>query len=149
MLFRSLDEMARAQRRIGTPGLSFWREGPAKIFSRFQHLLEQSGAVKPLKVDGRAVATLPMNPAQAAAEQQEVAMAMKAVQFLGQAFPEEFKMFVDGEKSIKAIIEKMRVSGLLKLRDADKVKAAVAQMAPLVAGRHAPGAPDQPPGPAS
>jgi hypothetical protein len=143
-----LDEMARAQRRIGTPGLSFWREGPAKIFSRFQHLLELSGAIKPLQVDGRAVATLPMNPAQAAAEQQEVAMAMKAVQFLGQAFPEEFKMFVDGEKSIQAIIEKMRVGGLLKLRDADKVKEAVAQMAPLVKG-HIAGAPDQPPGPAA
>lgn len=144
-----LDEMARAQRRIGTPGLPFWREGPAKIFLRFQHLLELSGAIKPIKVDGRAVATMPLNPAQAAAEQQEVAMAMKAVQFLGQAFPEEFKMYVDGEKSINAIIAKMRVSGLLKMRDADKVKAAIQQMAPLVGGRHAPGAPDQPPGPAS
>jgi len=143
-----LDEMARAQRRIGTPGLSFWREGPAKIFLRFQHLLEQSGAIKPLKVDGRAVATMPRNPAQAAAEQQEVAMTMKAVQFLGQAFPEEFKMYVDGEKSITKILDKMRVT-LLVMRDADKVKEAVAAMAPLAGSRHVAGAPDQPPGPAA
>jgi hypothetical protein len=38
-----LDEMARAQRRIGRPGLPFWREGPAKIFIRFKYLLERAG----------------------------------------------------------------------------------------------------------
>jgi hypothetical protein len=143
-----LDEMARAQRRIGTPGLPFWREGPAQIFLRFKYLLEASGAIQPVRVDGRAVATMPRNPAQAAAEQQEVGMAVKAIQILGQAFPEEFKMYIDGEKSIKAILDKMRVT-LLKLRDPDKVKAAVAQMAQLVGARHVAGAPDQPPGPAA
>jgi hypothetical protein len=37
--------MARAQRRIGRPGLPFWREGPAKIFLRFKYLLERAGAI--------------------------------------------------------------------------------------------------------
>jgi hypothetical protein len=143
-----LDEMARAQRRIGTPGLPFWREGPANIFLRFKYLLEVSGAIKPVQVDGRAIATLPRNPAQAAAEQQEVGMAVKAIQILGQAFPEEFKMYIDGAESIKAILDKMRVT-LLKLRKPDQVKAAVAQMAQLAGARHVAGAPDQPPGPAS
>src|SRR6266581_354778 len=53
-----LDEMARAQRRIGTPGLPFWREGPAKIFLRFKYLLEKQGAIQPVKVDDKTVALM-------------------------------------------------------------------------------------------
>lgn len=143
-----LDEMARAQRRIGTPGLPFWREGPAAIFLRFKYLLEAAGTIKPIRVDGRAVATLPRNPAQAAAEQQEVGMAVKAIQILGQAFPEEFKMYIDGKASMTAILDKMRVT-LLKMRNPDQVAAAVKQMSQLVGARHVAGAPDQPPGPAA
>jgi hypothetical protein len=139
------DEIARSQRRMGIPGLSFWREGPSKIFSRFQYLLEQSGAIKPWKVDGRAVATLPRNPTQAAAEMQEVANFAKAVQLLGAAFPEEFKANADGRETMDAVLAKMRVT-LLKMRDKGQVAQAVDQMAKLVAGRHAPGAPDQPAG---
>ena len=69
-----------------------------------------------------------------AAEQQEVGMAIKAVQFFTTAFPEEFKMYLDGAKTMKAIADKMRVT-LLAWRDPDQVKAAVAQMAPLVGAR--------------
>ena len=105
---------------MGIPGLSFWREGPSKIFSRFQHLLEQSGAIAPIKVDGRAVATMPRNPAQAAAEQQEVASFAKAVQLLGAAFPEEFKANADGRATMDAVLAKMRVT-LLKMRNKDDV----------------------------
>jgi hypothetical protein len=143
-----LDEMARAQRRVGTPGLPFWREGPAAIFTRFKYLLEISGAIAPIQVDGRAVATMPRNPAQAAAEQQEVGMAIKAIQICGQAFPEEWKMYIDGAASMKAIIEKMRVS-LLKFRKPEEVAAAVKQMAQLLNARQPPGAPGETPGPAA
>ena len=129
-----LDEMARAQRRVGMPGMSFWEEGPKEIFERFKYLLEVAGKIMPLRADGRTVATLARNPAQAAAEQQEVGMAIKAVQFFGAAFPEEFKMFVDGEKTMKAISDKMRVT-LLKWRDPQAVQEAVKQMAPLVGAR--------------
>lgn len=143
-----LDEMARAQRRIGTPGMPFWREGPAQIFLRFKYLLEASGAIEPVKVDGRAVSTMPRNPAQAAAEQQEVGMAMKAMEFIGSAFPEQAKIQIDAPATIKAILEKMRVT-LIKMNKPDQVKAALAQVAQLVGGRHIAGAPDQPPGPAA
>jgi hypothetical protein len=141
-----LDEMARAQRRLGTPGLPFWREGPAAIFTRFKYLLEQSGAIVPVKVDGRAVATLPRNPAQAAAENQELAEAARTAQILGGIFPEEFKMHIDGGETMKQWIDKARVGGVLKMRAKEAVNAAVAQMAQLVKG-HEPGgggAPDSP-----
>lgn len=142
-----LDEMARAQRRVGTPGLPFWREGPAQFFLRFKHVLEVSGAIRPIQVDGRAVATMPRNPAQAAAEQQEVGMAIKAAQFLAAIFPEEWKMAVDGTATMKAVLEKMRVS-LIKMRSPQQVQTAVEQMSKLLGGQ--PGqAPDQPPGPAA
>lgn len=144
-----LDEMARAQRRLGTPGLPFWREGPAQIFLRFKYLLEAAGTIKSVQVDGRAVATLPRNPAQAAAENQELAEAARTAQILGAIFPEEFKMNVDGGATMAEWIKKARVGDVLKMRDKEAVNAAVAQMAQLVGGRHAPGAPDVTPGPAA
>jgi hypothetical protein len=91
-----LDEMARAQRRIGRPGLPFWREGPAKIFLRFKYLLEKAGAIKPIVVDGKAVSLMPYNPTQRAAEQQEIAMAVHGLQIAAQMWPEEYKLIVDG-----------------------------------------------------
>jgi Bacteriophage head to tail connecting protein len=142
-----LDEMARAQRRIGTPGLPFWREGPMAYFLRYKHLLEVAGKIQPVRVDGRVVSAMPRNPAQAAAEQQEVGMAQKAIGLLGQAFPEEFKMYIDGAKTMKNILEKMRVK-LLAFRDPKQVAEVTKQMAQLAGARHVPGAPDQPAGPA-
>lgn len=143
-----LDEMARAQRRIGTPGLPFWREMCAPIFQRFQHLLEVAGVIPPIKVDGRAVALMPRNPAQAAAEQQEVGMAVKALQIIAGTWPEEFKMFVDGEKTMKWIVEKMRVTGI-KFRDKDEVKQVIGQIAQLAGARHVGAPPNVTPGPAA
>lgn len=135
-----LDEMARAQRRIGTPGMSFWREGPAQYFLRFKYLLEKYGAIKPLKVDGRMISARAMNPAQRAAEQQEIAQAVQAIQILGQAFPEEFKMWVDGKKTIDAFLKKMRVK-LLSIRDPDTVDKAIGQISQLMQGQPAQGQP--------
>jgi hypothetical protein len=136
-----LDEMARAQRRIGTPGLPFWRD-LSQIFLRYKFLLEMSGAITPVKVDGRAIATLPRNPAQAAADQQELAEAARTAQILGAMFPEEFKMHIDGAATMKKWIDKARASGILQMRDSNEVANAVAQMSKLVAGRHEPGAPE-------
>jgi hypothetical protein len=129
-----LDEMARAQRRVGMPGMIFWSEGPMEIFLRFKHMLELSGKIMPVRVDGKTVSVSARNPAQGAAEQQEVGMAIKAAQFLEQAFPEEWKMYVDGQATMKAVLAKMRVT-LIKMRDPDQVAAAVKQMAPLVGAR--------------
>jgi len=91
---------------------------------------------------------MPRNPAQAAAEQQEVGMAIKAAQFLAAMFPEEWKMYIDGKATMTAILAKMRVK-LIKMRSPDQVKAAVEQMAQLVAARPGKGIPSETPGPAA
>lgn len=136
-----LDEMARAQRRIGTPGQSFWREGPMQIFLRYKYLLERSGTITPLSdKSGRLISTQPYNPAQRAAEQQEIATAAQASQMLGAMFPEEWKLMMDGRATIKAIIDKMRVHGLLKMRDENQVKQALERIAQIANVRQAPGA---------
>lgn len=128
-----LDEMARAQRRIGGPGSSFYREGPAKIFLRFKYLLEAAGVIKPVKVDGRSVSLLPYNPAQRAAEQQEIATNVQAIQICSQAFPEEFKVQIDGADTMKNLLDKMRAK-LVTFRKPDQIKAAIQQLAPLIKG---------------
>jgi hypothetical protein len=145
-----MDELARAQRRIGTPGLSFWREGPAQIFLRFKHLLEISGVLPPLRVDGRAVSTLPRNPAQAAAEQQDVVKAMQMATYFAQTFPEEWKMVVDGKATMQAIIDKARIT-LFKFRKPEEVAAMVKQMSQMVGDRPVPSQAGGPPipGPAA
>src|SRR5215472_14272737 len=145
-----MDELARAQRRLGTPGMSFWREGPAAYFLRFNHLLEVAQVITPLQVDGRAVATLPRNPAQAAAEQQDIVKTMQLATYLAQTFPEEFKMYIDGQATMKNLIDKARVV-LIKLRDPAKVQQVVEQMSKILQPRPVGGAPGGPPmiGPAA
>lgn len=141
-----LDEMARAQRRIGTPGLPFWREVPAKIFLRFKHLLEVAGVIRPVTVDGTAIALAPMNPSQRAAEQQEIATAMQYLQGVGQTFPEEFRVKIDGGKTMENLAEKMRVKKLISFRDPDQVKEVLGQMAQFVGARQKAGGAGPPEG---
>ena len=141
------DELARAQRRIGTPGMSFWREGPRAIFLRFKFLLEASGTIKPLAdKSGRMISTQPYNPAQRAAEQQEIATATQCANILAQMFPEEWRVRIDGGKTMKAFIDKMRTSGLIQMRDPKDIATALQQMQQLVQARHEPGAPAPPAG---
>lgn len=129
-----IDEMIEAQRRIGTPGMPFWREGPAQIFLRFKFLLAARGIIQPIKVNGKTVALTPYNPAQRAAEQQEVAMAARFIQLVAGAFPEEFRMKVDGSATMEAIKEKMRAV-LINFRKKDDQQAAVEQISKLIEGR--------------
>ena len=125
--------MARAQRRIGRPGLPFWREGPAQIFIRTMYLQEKAGAIEPITVDGRHVALMPYNPAQRAAEQQEIAMAVHGLQLCAQFWPEEFKAFVDGKATMQALLAKLRVE-LVKFRDENTVKDAIDRISKLLGG---------------
>jgi hypothetical protein len=138
-----LDERARMQRRIGTPGLPFWRD-LSQIFLRYKYLLEASKAIEPVQVDGRSVSTLPLNPAQAAARLQAVAEAARTATTLGSIFPEEFRANMDGRATMEAWLEETEVT-LLKLRDKAAVQKAVDQMAQLAGARHIPSAPDQGP----
>lgn len=129
-----LDEMVMAQRRLGMPGMSFFLEGPSKIFLRFKWLLEKRGVITPITVDGKSVSLQPYNPAQAAAEQQEVQMVTRALQLFASLFPEEYKAMVDGRKTMQEIAAKMRVTGLLKFRSEADQQAAVALIAQLMGG---------------
>jgi hypothetical protein len=133
-----LDEMARAQRRIGRPGLPFWREGPAKIFLRFKYLLEKAGAIQPIVVDEKTISLMPYNPTQRAAEQQEIAMAVHGLQIAAQLWPEEYKIIVDGGGTMQGLWKKMRIE-LIKTRDEKTVKQVLGQMAQLI-GSTPPGA---------
>ena len=96
-------------------------------------VLEAAGAVQPIKVDGRAIALMPYNPAQRAAEQQEIAMAVHGLQLCGQFFPEEFKMWVDGKGTMDNLLAKLRVE-LVKMRDPDQVQQAVEGIGKLMGG---------------
>jgi hypothetical protein len=146
-----LDEMARAQRRIGRPGLPFWREGPAKIFQRFKYIEEKRGKIQKVKIDNKTISLVPFNPAQRAAEQQEISMAVQFLQLGGQFFPEEFKMWVDGRQTLENLMAKMRVE-IVAMRKQDQVAGAVDQMQKLLGGTppgglirgQAPGAPGAP-----
>jgi hypothetical protein len=140
-----LDELARAQRRIGAAGGSFWREGPRNIFLRFKFLLEMAGAIARLTdKQGRAVSTQPYNPSQRAAEQQEIATATQCAQILAQMFPEEWRMWMSGKETMQAFIEKMRTAGLLVMRKEEDVKQALERISQLVQARHEPNAPNAP-----
>ncbi len=139
------DELARAQRRIGTPGMAFWREGPRAIFLRFKFLLEAAGTIKKLMdKEGRAISTQAYNPAQRAAEQQEIATATQCANILAQMFPEEWKIRIDGGETMKMFVDKMRTSGLLKFRDPKAAAAVLQQIQQLTMSRQAPGAPAAP-----
>jgi hypothetical protein len=143
-----LDEMARAQRRIGTPGMPFWRD-LSQIFLRYKYLLEKSRAIEPIEIKGTKVAMLPRNPAQASAQTQELAEAARTGQILLGMFPEEAKMNLDGRKTMKNWIEKSRTGAVLVLRDIKEVADATKQMAQLAMARH-PGDPGEgTPGPAA
>jgi len=143
-----LDEMARAQRRIGTPGMPFWRD-LSQIFIRYKYLLEKSKAIEPITVDGRQVAMLPRNPAQASAQTQELAEAARTGQIIFGLFPEEAKMNIDGRKTMENWIELSRTGKVLVMRPQQQVAEATKQMAQLAGARHV-GDPGQgTPGPAA
>jgi hypothetical protein len=135
-----LDEMTMAQRRIGTPGLTFWKEFCGGVFTRFQYILEKDGFIKPIVVDGKTAALQPYNPAQRAVEQQDVASFTRFVQIAGAAFPEEFKIVSDGKVSLMNLANFMGVGKIWKQRPAKDIQAAIDQIKQLQAGQ-APTAP--------
>jgi hypothetical protein len=138
-----LDQMVMAQRRIGTPGYTFWSEFCAGVYKRYRYLLAKAGKIEPIMVNGHVVSLTPYNPAQRAADQQDVAQAARAIEIGGQAFPEEFKMAVDGTTTLKNIVKKLGAEKIIIVRNPDDVHAAVGQIAQLIGGQQ-PGAPALP-----
>ena len=135
-----LDQMTMAQRRIGTPGQAFWGEWCVGVFERFEYLGVKRGYVSKVKHDGKDVALRPVNPAHKAADQQEVAQASRVMQIGGEAFPEEWKLMVDGKKTIQNLVKKGGAENVIVMRSDDDVKAAAGLIA-QVQGGQAPGAP--------
>jgi len=130
-----LDEMTMAQRRIGTPGLGFWSEFCAGVFARFQYILEQDGAIRPLQLDGKRITLQPYNPAQRAVEQQDVAQFARFVQIGGAAFPEEFKIQSDGTVTLTKLAKHLGVLGKLWVRRSQEdIQAAIGQIQKLQSG---------------
>jgi len=142
-----LDEMTRAQQRIGTPGLTFWAEYCAGSFKRFRFLLERRGEIEPIVVNSQKVSVMPFNPAQRAAEQQEVAQFAKFMQLAGGAFPEEIKMITDAEATADNLASRLGVTKLWAKRNPAQMQQAIGNIKQLLGGQ-APGAPDVPGQPA-
>lgn len=140
------EEVKRALRRIGTPGLVFWREFCGGTFLRFKYLLEQAGKIAPVKVNGAAVSLTPINPAQREQDALEVAAFNQFTATAGTAFPEEFKVRVDGGQTMKNLSDKLGAGKIVAWRSDEDIKTAVGQIQQLSGGQ-APAAPGAAPPP--
>ena len=75
---------------------------------------------------------------------------MQLATYLAQTFPEEFKMYIDGAKTMEQLLAKARVT-LIKLRDKSQVAQVVEQMSKILQPRPTPAGAGGPPilGPAA
>lgn len=130
-----LDEMVEAQKKIGTPGYSFWQEFPFEAFQRFRFLGESVGGVAPLEVevDGGRKAKVSLqayNPAQRAQENQDVLTGTRLLQIIASAFPQTIQVAVDDVETIKNFQAKLG-DKLVVMRDPEKLKEAFANLGSL------------------
>jgi len=122
-----IDEMVRAQRRIGTPGTKFWREGPYNIFRRFAFLLEKDGKLGALEINGTPVSLTPNNPATQAQDNQRLQVASQVLSMVKSYFPVTSQAAIDELRTIEKI--KMLVKDeIIVLRDAKVVEDLVRQV---------------------
>lgn len=96
-----VDEMVRAQRRIGTPGKKFWREGPYAIYRRFEWLLEKDGKIDPIEFGGRRLTLVANNPATQAADNQKVQVGGNLLNMAKTYFPETAAAAIDERATIE------------------------------------------------
>ncbi|MBX5001880.1 phage tail protein [Rhizobium lentis] len=106
------DEMVKAQRRIGTPGKKFWREGPYMVYRRFEWLLQKDGAIEDVAIDGKKLTLIANNPATQAADNQKVQVAGNLLTMSKSFFP---------ETSAAAIDERATIDNLKKLMNDEVV----------------------------
>ena len=122
-----LDEMVRSQRRIGTPGMKFWREGPYHIFRRFEYLLEKDGKIAKVKFNGNAISLTPNNPATQAQDAQKLQTAGNLLGSFKGYFPVTSQAAIDE----RATMDKMKTLAkdeVIVLRDAKVVEQLVSQV---------------------
>ncbi len=125
-----VDEMALAQRRIGTPGEQYWREGPLEFFKRFRYIGRKRGVVTG---EVQNFPLIPANPAKRAQDMQKAQNGVRAAQVGSALFPEEFKLSIDGAKSIRNFIKLMGAEDVLEMRSKGDIQQA-AQLIGQVAG---------------
>lgn len=98
-----IDEMVMAQRRIGTPGKKFWREGPYEIYRRFEWLLAKDGKIEDVKLEGNAIPLIPNNPATQAADNQKLQTGVQVLGIAKNYFPETSSAAIDERATIDNI----------------------------------------------
>lgn len=122
-----VDEMVKSQRRIGTPGKKFWREGPYAIYRRYEWLLEKDGKLEAVELNGQKLTLIANNPATQAADNQKVQV---GAQLLGMAktyFPETSQAAVNELETIKNFQALMK-DEVVVLRDQEQVTELVNQV---------------------
>jgi hypothetical protein len=97
------DEMVKAQRRIGTPGKKFWREGPYQIYRRYEWLLTKDGKIEDVTIDGKKLALTANNPATQAADNQKLQTGIQVLNIAKSYFPETSAAAIDERATIDNI----------------------------------------------
>lgn len=120
-----VDEMLRAQRRIGTPGMNFWRVGPKAVFERFAWLCEKDSLVKPVLADGKAVPLTPQNPATQAQDHQRLQVGLKLLEIGKGYFPMTSQAAIDEMATLEKI-QKLLRDDLIVFRSSEEVKGLIA-----------------------
>lgn len=115
-----IDEMVKSQRRIGTPGKKFWREGPYAIYRRYEWLLEKDGKIEDITVKGRKLSLIANNPATQAADNQKVQNANNLLAMAKSHFPETSQAAIDELKTIENF-QKLMKDDVVVLRDQKQV----------------------------
>lgn len=122
-----VDEMVKSQRRIGTPGKKFWREGPYAIYRRFEWLLEKDGKIEDIEINGRKLSLIANNPATQAADNQKVQNAGNLLTMMKSYFPETSQAAIDEFKTIENF-QKLMKDEVVVLRDAKQAAELVSQV---------------------
>lgn len=122
-----VDEMVRAQRRIGTPGMKFWREGPYQIYRRFEYILGKAGIIEPLTVNGTKISLTPNNPATQAQDNQKLVVASNLLGLVKQYFPMTSQAAIDEMRTIENMKTLVK-DEIIVMRDAATVEKFIAQI---------------------
>lgn len=116
-----IDEMVKSQRRIGTAGKKFWREGPYEIYRRFEWLLKQDGKIQDVVIGEQTLTLIPNNPATQAANNQKLQNGMQVLGIVKNYFPETAAAAVDERATIDKI-KKLANDEVVVLRNEEQTR---------------------------
>jgi len=139
-----LDEIALAQRRIGTPGQMFWREFCAEVFLRFRYLLALRGTLPAVEIDGRVLSLEPYNPAEKAREMQEASTGTSLLGVIAQTTPQMLPVIVNLPETFENLKQKMG-DEVVVLNTKEQIQEAVTQFAGMLQQQQGAAPEGQPP----